>query len=114
MVAGAAALDVLTEDVLARLNSLGDKMRDALSSALGAASAPFNVTGIGSINQLHCTLPAEQRNAAHDLLFFTLLERGFWIAQRGTICLSIANAPADVDAFVVAVAEAAKVVAAAV
>jgi len=114
MVAGAAALDVLTEDVLKELNARGDRMRDALSAALTASGAPFYITGIGSINQLHCTLPKDQRNPAHDLLFFSLLERGFWIAQRGTICLSLANTDADVDEFVLAVADAVQAVKAAV
>lgn len=112
MVAGATALEeVVTPRALAMLNVLGDVMRDELNEALAGAGAPFNVTGLGSLNQIHCTLPTkEERNDAHDLLFFGLLERGFWIAQRGTVALNLETTATDVQEFVSAAVEAATLV----
>lgn len=111
MIAGATAIEkILTAETLERLNSLGDELREMLNKTFSAADVPFKVTGLGSINQIHCTLPKDQHNAAHDLLFFGLLERGFWIAQRGTISLSIDLTKQDVEDFVSAVSNAAMLV----
>lgn len=109
MVAGATALEkILTPEALTRINALGDHMRDALNAGFKSAGAPFHITGLGSINQIHCTLDPQDRDAALALLSFKLLERGFWIAQRGTLALNFANSEMDVDEFVAATVEAAK------
>ncbi|BEJ17902.1 hypothetical protein CspHIS471_0701700 [Cutaneotrichosporon sp. HIS471] len=113
MVAGATALEhLLTPEALERLNNLGDDMRDALNGDLKASGAPFHVKGLGSINQLYCRLPEQDRDAAMELLFFTLLEKGYWVAQRGTLALNFENSPEEVDEFVSAVVDAAGIVAA--
>lgn len=114
MVAGATALEkLLTPEALERLNALGDHMRDSLNAGFATSDAPFYVTGLGSINQLHCTLAPQDRDAAMEVLFFTLIERGYWVAQRGTMALNFENTSEDVDLFVAAVVEAACKVAAA-
>lgn len=108
MVAGATALEkILTPEALKRINALGDHMRDSLNAGFKSVCAPFHVTGLGSINQLNCTLDKQDRDAALALLSFKLLERGFWIAQRGTLALNFANSEEDVDEFVAATVEAA-------
>lgn len=114
MVAGATALEkLLTPEALTRLNALGDHMRDTLNASFKASGAPFYTTGLGSINQLHCTLEPQDRDAAMEVLFFALLERGYWVAQRGTLALNFENSREEVDGFVAAVVDAAGKVAAA-
>lgn len=111
MVAGATALEqILTPEALSNLNALGDTMRDMLDSGFQTSGAPFKVTGLGSVNQIHCTLANELRNSAHDLLFFVLLERGYWTAQRGTLALNFQNTREDAEEFVAAVVDAAQAV----
>lgn len=63
------------------------------------------MTGLGSINQFYCTLSSNQ-NQVLDLLFFNLLERGFWITERGLVSLSFAMTEEDVQRFIVASVEA--------
>ncbi|TXT10608.1 hypothetical protein VHUM_02113 [Vanrija humicola] len=106
MVAGSTAIEqILTAERLADLNDRGDRLREKLNSALGGAGAPFVVTGLGSINQINCHLPKEDQLTALELVYFGLLERGFWIAQRGTLALNFEITDKDVDEFVEAVVE---------
>lgn len=126
MVAGATAMEkILTEDALKNLNKLGDWMREEINRMFTSDGSPFLVsrvsfrnivssrlmgfvcqmTGLGSINQFHCTLSSNQ-NQVLDLLFFYLLERGFWIAQRGLVSLSFAMTKEDVQRFIEAAIEA--------
>ncbi|KAK8844145.1 hypothetical protein IAR55_006939 [Kwoniella newhampshirensis] len=104
MAAGAVAVEkILTEEALADLNQLGDWMRDSLNEAFESKSLPFKMTGLGSINQVHCTLSKDSRTTGLSLLFHKLLGRGYWIAQRGLISLSFAMTRKDVEGFVNAV-----------
>ncbi|EAL20040.1 hypothetical protein CNBF3660 [Cryptococcus deneoformans B-3501A] len=106
MVAGATAMEkILTEDALKNLNKLGDWMREEINRMFTSDGSPFLMTGLGSINQFHCTLSSNQ-NQVLDLLFFYLLERGFWIAQRGLVSLSFAMTKEDVQRFIEAAVEA--------
>jgi glutamate-1-semialdehyde 2,1-aminomutase len=66
------------------------------------------VTGLGSLNQLHCTLPNHTALAGLDYVFFRLLEEGWWIAQRGLISLNLAMTREEVEGFGRAVLDAAK------
>jgi glutamate-1-semialdehyde 2,1-aminomutase len=47
------------------------------------------VTGLGSIMNLHMRGEGAAARAARELLFFELLERGYYIASRGLITLSL-------------------------
>jgi glutamate-1-semialdehyde 2,1-aminomutase len=89
MAAGAAGLtEVLTPAEIARLNALGDRLRERIA-ALGVRA-----TGYGSMV------------GVHDLehVFFGMLERGFWYARRGFIALSLPLTEEDVDGFAAALA----------
>lgn len=113
MAAGLAGMtEVLTPDLVREVNARGDRLRRALS----AAGAPYGwtATGAGSIVGLH-PVPGPVRSAAdldaadprrRELLFLDLLERGFYLAPRGFIALSLEVTDADVDAAVAAVADA--------
>jgi len=89
MAAGAAGLtQVLTPDEIARLNALGDRLRDRIA-ALGV-----HATGYGSMVGLH--------DVEHA--FYGMLERGYSYARRGFVALSVPLTEEDVDGFAAALA----------
>ena len=114
MAAGLAGLtQVLTPEAIAELNDRGDRTRDGLNAVFTGAGAPLCATGVGSLVGLH-TMPAPVRTP-HDadraddrlkeIFFFDLLERGYYIARRGFMALSLAIGDAEVDGFLAAVAD---------
>src|SRR4051794_7091049 len=94
MAAGAAGLtQVYTRDEIARLNALGDRLRDRLNDV----GDWLHATGYGSMVGLH----AEEERKAH--LHLHMLEHGFSYARRGFVALSLPLAEDDVDGFAAAV-----------
>jgi glutamate-1-semialdehyde 2,1-aminomutase len=94
MAAGIAGLrDVLTDDALIELNARGDRLREALNGV------GVKTTGRGSLMTLH---PGDDE--LKRLLFFELLDAGYWVASRGMIALSLPVTDAMCEAFVEAVA----------
>lgn len=103
MRAGAAAAEhLLTAPTLAAVNALGDGLRDRANALFDRLSAPLEITGLGSINQLKAKHGAGAPAEVGDLVFFGLLERGIAIAQRGLISLTLNTTEADVARFVAA------------
>jgi glutamate-1-semialdehyde 2,1-aminomutase len=109
MAVGTAVTALLDADTLFALNVRGDKLRDRLSQAL--APVGFCVTGTGSMMTIHpipgpivrwSDLSGVDRRW-RQLLFHALLARGFYIAERGYLALSLAVTDAELDAFVEAV-----------
>ena len=110
MAAGIAGVEgVLDEEALEALNARGDRLREALQAAV----SPYGwcASGRGSMVGLH-PVPGPVRSprdlaAADDrlreLLFLDLLERGWYMARRGFIALSLEIGDDDVDGFVSAV-----------
>jgi glutamate-1-semialdehyde 2,1-aminomutase len=109
MASGTAVAALLDRDTLAGLNARGDRLRDRLSQAL--APLGFCVTGAGSMMTIHPSPGpvvrwsdiADADTRWRRLLFHELLARGFYIAERGYLALSLAVTDADLDAFVEAV-----------
>jgi glutamate-1-semialdehyde 2,1-aminomutase len=109
MAVGAAVAALLDRDTLADLNARGDRLRERLAQAL--APVGFCVTGAGSMMTIHPTpgpVVGWSDIAGVDfrwrrLLFHELLARGFYVAERGYLALSLAVTDADLDAFVEAV-----------
>ena len=107
MAAGAAGLTrVYTASEVARLNALGDRLRDRLNAFAGERGIEFSATGYGSMVGLHFTRgpilrssdspeAAEQRALMH----LDLLERGYSYARRGFVALSVPLEESDVDGF---------------
>jgi len=106
MSVGAVVAALLDADTLARLNERGDKLRDQLTEAL--APVGFCVTGVGSMMTIHPTpgpVATWSDLASVDprwrrLLFHGLLARGYYIAERGYLALSLLVTEADLDGFV--------------
>ena len=106
MAAGAAASRVLTEQEIARINGLGDRLRDRLN----ALDDDFCATGYGSLVGLHFTR-GPVRSAAdvpearelRSLLHLHMLEHGFSYGRRGFIALSLPLGEEEIDGFAAAV-----------
>ncbi|MBW3604873.1 MAG: aminotransferase class III-fold pyridoxal phosphate-dependent enzyme [Actinobacteria bacterium] len=103
---------VLADGVLDDLNARGRDLQRRLTEVFDESSLPFSVTGWGSLCTIH-PIDGEIRSAAdvrdaddrwRRLLFFDLLEAGFYIAQRGYIGLSVDITDDDVTRMVDAVA----------
>ena len=106
MAAGHAGLSkVLTAETLDGLNRRGDSLRARLNELLAGIDARFKLTGLGSLMNFHSTAEPARASAALSLLFFDLLERGYYIAPRGFIALSLPVDEATLDSFVDAVRE---------
>lgn len=109
MAAGIAALEkIYHPEVAVALNVRGEALRARINDNAEADGMALRATGIGSLMNLHPTAGSvndfEDAGALDDrlraLLFFDLLEEGYYIARRGFIALSLAVSDEDVAAFV--------------
>jgi glutamate-1-semialdehyde 2,1-aminomutase len=111
MAAGIAGMTkVLTPEAIRALNARGDALRDALNTMFRRRGAKLAATGLGSIVGLHGTDrpvrspgdAAAADPAIKDLVFFDLVTRGFYIARRGFMALSLPLTDADTAGLVAA------------
>jgi glutamate-1-semialdehyde 2,1-aminomutase len=98
LAAGAATLELLTREVLARLNGAGDELRRRLSGVFEGAGVPAQITGLGSLFAIHPT----HRTLRHRL-FLGLYNEGVLIDPRGAGTLSTALTETEIDRFLEAV-----------
>lgn len=97
MAAGFAAVsELLTEEALRELNARGDFLRESLLAMFEEEKAPFTVTGLGSIMNIHSLSPGQEGIDLRHLLFFGLLQDGFYLAPRGLIALSFCITDEDI------------------
>ena len=106
--AGLATLRALDAAAFERLNGLGEAARRALRATLAARKVAAQVTGAGSLFQVHFTKTpindyrsAKTANAdAAFLLFLGMMNRGVQLASRGMGCLSTPMQQKHVDRLV--------------
>lgn len=112
MAAGLAGLtEVFTPEAARALNARGDALRQRLNALFARSGTAFQATGLGSLMSIHATTapiarPADKAGADDEalaLLFFDLLEAGYYIARRGFIALSLALTDEQLDGFATAV-----------
>jgi glutamate-1-semialdehyde 2,1-aminomutase len=112
MSAGVAGLrNVLTRAAADALNARGDALRRRLNAACRGRKLQF--TGIGSLMCAHPVDGVLQTAAdaaavdplLRDVLYFDMLERGFYLAQRGFIALSLAIGDDEIRRFEEAVSD---------
>ena len=112
MAAGVAGLsEVFTPDAAIALTESGEVLKARLNALGERYGVPFQVTGVGSIlcvhfqhETIHQPQDTEHTPAAARALFhLEMLARGFYMARRGFVALSLPLAGADYDAFVDAV-----------
>ena len=105
--AGLATLDKLDSAAFARLDTLGERMRDGLNAIFQAADEPAQATGDGSLFQIvptrgairnYRSLPTDAAAGRWlERLHRALLGTGVIISHRGLSCLSTAMDEAVVD-----------------
>jgi glutamate-1-semialdehyde 2,1-aminomutase len=110
MVAGVAAMEAYTAPEVARINGLGDRLRQGLRGALDGAGVAGDVTGYGSFVGVHlgATNVRTYRDAASvekplaRLLHLALLLEGVYVAPRLMMCTSTAMDETTIDDVVAA------------
>jgi glutamate-1-semialdehyde 2,1-aminomutase len=98
LAAGLLTLEDLPRPRVDELNERGDRLRAWINERAAAHELPLAATGDGSLVQVHvgATPPRSFREAAErprlplEYLFFSLLDKGVYVAPRGLICLSTA------------------------
>src|SRR5216683_7413271 len=108
MAGGVATMDQLTPEAYARLEALGDRLRDGVRRFLRKKAYAGQITGVGSLFWLHHTKKklSDYRSARPDdpqapaRTFLGLVNEGVLLSQRGLGACSLAMTDADVDRFV--------------
>jgi glutamate-1-semialdehyde 2,1-aminomutase len=108
MAGGLATVEELTPEAYARLDALGDRLRDGVRRLLRRQKYPAQITGVGSLFWLHHTKGrlTDYRSARPEQpdkplrVFMGLLNEGIVLSQRGLGACSLAMTDADVDRFV--------------
>ncbi|KAF3165931.1 hypothetical protein TWF225_001376 [Orbilia oligospora] len=111
MRAGCVALEILTDDVLVEMNTLGEGMRKELNELCikyGVQERMW-VTGVGSLMALHFGERKEgddfreyvkvKNQDAEDLFWFWMVENGVYLARRGFVALTIEHRKEHVERF---------------
>lgn len=108
LVAGAATLDLLTNEVVGLLNLRGEYLRSRIREAFEDAGIVVQVTGLGSLFAIHLTSRPVRSyrdtiGAEADLrhrIFLGLFGEGVLIDPRGVGCVSAAVGEAEIERFV--------------
>jgi len=105
MVAGAAALELLTPGEISRINALGDRLRAGLRQAATASETAVTVTGMGSMAQVHfaagpvtdyaSAAAADKQRAA--ALHLALINEGVFTSPTCRFAVSTPMTDDDVD-----------------
>ena len=114
MRAGLAAMELLDEAAFARLDVIGDAVRNGINDAFRNSGVPGGTVGLGSLLKIHfadrpirdyrsayMTAQEARRQAVFNM---GLLNRGVLAAGYGLMALSTPMTGADVDAIVAAAA----------
>jgi glutamate-1-semialdehyde 2,1-aminomutase len=108
MAAGIAGLSkVFTPDITERLNQTGDDFRQHLQSVADQHDAPFQIMGRGSMICIHPQREpiktfadtAASSPAARKLVHLEMHLRGFYLARRGFMSLSLPLTESDLNSF---------------
>jgi glutamate-1-semialdehyde 2,1-aminomutase len=108
MAAGLSALKALDKAAIDRINALGERLKDGFNDAFKQIGLRGQVTGIGSLNQVHwCdgTLDNARETgralaAAGELpglLHLEMMNRGVYSAKRGMVVISTPMTDAAID-----------------
>ena len=111
MAAGVAAMtQVYTPERARALNAAGDALRTRLNGEAAKRDLPVQATGLGSMMNVHfhsgairdCDDASASSDTARGLFHIEMLERGFHIARRGMINLSLPMGAPEFDGLVAA------------
>jgi glutamate-1-semialdehyde 2,1-aminomutase len=100
MSAGLAAVrEVLTPAALTELNARGERLRAAITRIFEETGAPYTITGLGSLMNIHPLAAEGTADALRKILHFDMLESDIYLAARGLIALSMPISDDDVAVF---------------
>ncbi|MFQ5856535.1 MAG: aspartate aminotransferase family protein [Anaerolineae bacterium] len=109
MAAGSTAMEMLTEDAVARLNNLGQQLRMKANAIFASQGVPGQVTGAGSLFLLHphdrpltdyrSAVPTTEENRRRERVCHYLQKHGILISPTGLGCLSTPMTEVEVEAF---------------
>ena len=113
MAAGLCALEALDQPAIDRINSLGERLKTGFQNAFKQTGIRGQVTGIGSLNQVHwCGDPPQNaRDSAlaltgagelPGLLHLELINRGIYSAKRGMFVVSTPMSEVEIEKTVAA------------
>ncbi|QDP21417.1 aspartate aminotransferase family protein [Bradyrhizobium cosmicum] len=112
MRAGLAAMELLDKAAFARLDTIGQAVRDGIDAAFRKTGVPGGTVGLGSLLKIHFTdrrirdyrsAYLTEAEAKRQAVFNAgLLNRGIFAANYGLMALSLPMADADIDAIVAA------------
>ncbi|MDL2403297.1 aspartate aminotransferase family protein [Rhizobium mayense] len=107
MVAGRVSMEAMTEEVFARLEEMGDRLRAALTAAVERHQAHYVISGAASLFKIHAnqTLPHDYREAyptpeqaaSMKSMSEFFRDQGIFLPLGGTACLSTAMTESDID-----------------
>lgn len=108
LVASATTLELLTDEVVHKLNRRGESLRDQIGIAFEDVGLSVQVSGLGSLFAIHLTSQPvksyrDTMRADADLrhrIFLGLFKEGVLIDPRGVGCVSTAIGEAEIDQFV--------------
>lgn len=112
MAAGIAAMGLWTEDAVARLEQLGDDLRQRANWALDESGVPFKVTGQGSLFRImpkqsggdfRSSVPDSRQQVQRRELHLRLLGQGVLTSPTGLGCLSTVMGDGEVTEMVEAI-----------
>lgn len=103
--AGAVAMELLDEAAIAHLDNLGSKARGGLQEVIAKHGIAAQVSGSGSLFQIHWTdAPMTDARASHSgnpelvlLSFIGMCNRGVQLSMRGNAALSTPMTEATID-----------------
>lgn len=118
MVAGTAAMELLTPAEFDRLNALGQRARDGIARAFAESGVDGQVTGGGSLLRVHMTTTplvdyrsaraTDAQRAALTTVVDAMFANGVLMSETGLCALSTPMGEAEVDEFVAIFADALK------
>ncbi len=105
--AGIATMEQLTEPVYARLNAMGDGLRDRLTALGDRYRVPMYVSGIGSMFKIHFSEgpvhcyrdTLRSSGVVHSALFLFGLNRDVFLSEGGRCCLSVPMGAAELEMY---------------
>lgn len=103
MTAGIAGLQVVTSDEIARMNAMGERLRDGVNKLVAEAAleSRFGAQGFGSIVGMKFLGPDSE--ALRDMFYFEMLKKQIVVGRRGFVALNLMHKDAHIDDFLGAV-----------
>ena len=105
MVAGIAAMELLTENVIQRMEKLSELLELKINEAIQKNKLPVSISRVGSMLNLHFTEKVPTNYAATDnqygdlmkVLHMKMINNGIFIAPRGMMNLSTVMTAKDIE-----------------